>query len=89
MPQIKEILQNQTPLPIAVDAGAVWAKLDDVQLESWLGDYIWFSQFGDREYRADCARTCDELLVECALRGRQDCIGRAQARVARTTPRIQ
>jgi hypothetical protein len=57
--------------------------LDDEQLETWLGDYMWFVDFGDPEHRANCARTCDELIVECALRDRHDLIRRTWARLAR------
>lgn len=68
----------------ALDAGNwLWQRLDDAQLEMWLGDYMWFADFADEEHHADCARTCDELIVECALRDRHDLIHRAWARLAR------
>lgn len=93
MPRINSLLENQDcPLPIdaVFDAGAsLWARLDDDQLELWLGDYVWLSNFADSEYRANCARTCDELLVECALRDRHELIRRAWARLARSTRRLR
>jgi hypothetical protein len=61
----------------------LWASLDDDQLEAWLGDYIWFSEFVEGQHRANCARTRDELVVECALRERHDLIRKAWARLAR------
>ncbi len=61
----------------------LWARLDNEQLEMWLGDYMWFVDFGDGAHRSDCSRTCDELIVECALRNRHDLIRRAWVRLAR------
>jgi len=93
MPQIDVVLENQAgPLPIETASGtgtSLWARLDDDQLELWLGDYVWFSDFADPEYRADCRRTCDEVLVECALRNRHDLIRGAWARLARSARRAQ
>jgi hypothetical protein len=69
-----------------LDAGTwLWTRLDSGQLETWLGDYIWLSEFAADRYRADCARTRDELVVECALRNRHDLIRRAWARLARNS----
>jgi len=65
------------------DAGTrLWAGLDDDQLEACLGDFIWFSEFADDAHRANCARTRDELVVECALRDRHELIRRAWLRLA-------
>jgi hypothetical protein len=87
MPQTTTLLQESaSPLSIdtALDASTWrWAGLDNNQLEMWLGDYMWFADFADPEHRANCARTCDELIVECALRNRQDLIRRAWGRLAR------
>lgn len=87
------MLQNNTtfenfagPLAIAaiLNSGTwVWARLDNEQLENWLGDYLWLSEFAEDPYRAGCARTRDELVVECALRDRHDLIRHAWARLAR------
>lgn len=89
MPQINalpEIPPDPLPLGAEFDAGAsLWSRLDDDQLQLWLGDYVWFSDFAEPEYRANCARTCDELIVECALRNRHDLIRRAWARLAKNT----
>jgi hypothetical protein len=89
MPQIKplpEIPAGPIPIDAVIDAGtSLWARLPADQLELWLGDYVWFSDFAEPEHRADCARTCDELIVECALRDRHDLIRRAWARLARNT----
>ena len=79
---------SASPLAIAavLDSGTwFWARLDNEQLELWLGDYLWLSEFADDEYRENCARTRDELVVECALRDRHDLIRRAWARLARST----
>jgi hypothetical protein len=87
MPQIDARFEDPAappPVDAVFDAGtSLWARLDNNQLELWLGDYLWFSDFADRESRANCARTRDELLVECALRGRHDLIRQAWARMAR------
>jgi hypothetical protein len=87
MPQIEARFEDPAgPPPVDAVSGAatwMWAGLDNNQLELWLGDYIWFSDFAGPEYHADCSRTRDELLVECALRGRHDLIRRAWARMAR------
>jgi hypothetical protein len=88
MPLVNAVLEtfaSPSPVDAVFDAGSLWRQLDDVQLELWLGDYIWFSDFAEPEYRADCARTCDELIVECSLRDRHDLIRRAWARLARRT----
>jgi hypothetical protein len=89
MPQIKRAFDNPAaPLAISavLDSGTwLWAGLENDQLEAWLGDYIWFSEFAEDEYRANCARTRDELVVECALRNRHDLIRRAWARLARNS----
>jgi hypothetical protein len=88
MPQAKAVLENVAspePIEATFDPGSLWRRLDDHQLELWLGDYIWFSDFAEPEYRAECARTCDELIVECSLRDRHDMIRRAWARLARRT----
>ena len=86
MVQEKAVFENLTdapPINGVFDADSLWRQLDDEQLELWLGDYIWFSDFAEPEYRAECARTCDELIVECSLRERHDMIRRAWARLAR------
>ena len=89
MLQIKTYSENPAgPFPIAavLDAGTwLWARLDNDQLEEWLGDFLWLSEFAEDEYRANCARTRDELVVECALRDRHDLIRRAWARLARNS----
>jgi len=84
MLQTKENPAGPLPTGAILDAGSwLWGRLDDVQLQTWLGDYMWFTDFADEEYHADCSRTCDELIVECALRGRHDLIRQAWARLAR------
>jgi hypothetical protein len=89
MQQIEASFENPAgPLAISavLDSGTwLWARLDNHQLEAWLGDYIWFSEFVEDDCRADCARTRDELVVECALRNRHDLIRRAWARLARNS----
>jgi hypothetical protein len=89
MLQINKIAGDPAgPLAIAavLDAGTwLWARLDNDQLEAWLGDYLWLSEFGEDAHRANCARTRDELVVECALRDRHDLIRRAWARLARSS----
>jgi len=89
MPQTKKEFGNANgPLPISavLDAGTwLWARLDSDQLEMWLGDYIWLSEFASEEDQPRCARTRDELVVECALRNRHDLIRRAWARLARNS----
>ena len=89
MPQIKTNLGDPAgPLAISavLDAGTwLWARLDNDQLEAWLGYYLWLSEFAEDEYRAHCARTRDELVGECALRGRHDLIRRAWVRLARNS----
>ncbi len=89
MPQINTNLANPAGPPAisaVLDSGTwLWARLDNDQLETWLGDYIWFSEFVDDKYRANCARTREELVVECALRDRHDLIRRAWARSARNS----
>jgi hypothetical protein len=67
----------------------LWARLENEQLETWLGDYMWFVDFGEPEHRDNCARTCDELTAECALRGRHDLIRRAWARLASNIRGVQ
>jgi hypothetical protein len=93
MPQTTTLFQEPASrhcIDTALDAGAWrWAGLDNNQLETWLGDYMWFADFADPEHRANCARTCDELIVECALRNRQDMIRRAWARLARSMRGLQ
>ena len=78
MPQLQtDFATPAGPLPIAavLDSGTwLWARLDCDQLEAWLGDYIWLSEFAGDAHRAHCARTRDELVVECALRDRHDLI---------------
>jgi hypothetical protein len=89
MPQINTEFANPAgPLAISavLDSGTwLWARLDNDQLEAWLGDYIWFSEFAEDAHRANCRRTRDELVVECALRDRHDLIRRAWARLARNS----
>ena len=89
MPQIKQSFDNPAgPLAISavLDSGTwLWARLDNEQLEQWLGDYLWFSEFAEDAHHANCARTRDELVVECALRDRHDLIRRAWARLARNS----
>ena len=83
MLQVKETPVEPLTNPAVAESTLLWAKLDDEQLEMWLGDYMWFVDFGDPGHRNDCSRTCDELIVECALRNRHDLIRRAWARLAR------
>jgi len=89
MPQIDTNFANPAgPLAIsaALDSSTwLWARLDNDQLEAWLGDYIWFSAFAEDEYNDNCVRTRDLLVEECALRGRHDLIRRAWARLARNS----
>jgi len=89
MPQIKTNFANPAgPLAIAavLDSGTwLWARLDNDQLEEWLGDYVWLSEFAGDAHRANCERTRDELVVECARRDRHDLIRRAWARLARNS----
>jgi hypothetical protein len=83
MLQVRETLTGPlTNQPVA-EGTWLWARLDNEQLETWLGDYMWFVDFGDSRHRNECSRTCDELIVECALRNRHDLIRRAWVRLAR------
>ena len=56
----------------------VWARLDNQQLETWYRDYAWFAEFGEPQYRPDCARTRDEIVEECLRRGRQEMMQHAR-----------
>jgi len=89
MPQIKTSFANPPgpfAIPAALDSSTLlWARLDNGQLEAWLGDYIWLSEFAEDPHRANCARTRDELMAECVLRNRHDLVRRAWARLARSS----
>jgi len=69
--------RNTTP---SMSNAWVWTRLTDEHLEVCLEDFVWLSQFGDRDTRPACSRTRDQISAECVRRGRLDIQKRAWLR---------